>query len=95
MDTAPTTPTAEKSITIDVPEDRVAEFYALYARFLAGVTRRGRRGRRHGGPGRHGHGPHHCGPGRHEGHGEHPCRSEERSPAETDAVPAPAAAPSV
>jgi hypothetical protein len=42
-----------KQLTIDVPEDRVAEFYAFYARFLAG--RRGRRGRRHGhgGCGRH------------------------------------------
>ena len=46
-----TTTTQDKQITVDVPEDRVAEFYAFYARFLAG--RRGRRGR---GPGRHGHG---------------------------------------
>ncbi len=41
----------DKQITVDVPEDRVAEFYAFYARFLAG--RSGRRGR---GPGRRGHG---------------------------------------
>jgi hypothetical protein len=53
--------TKDKQITIEVPEDRVAEFYAFYGRFLAGFPgRRGRgRGHRHG-PG-HGHG---C--GRHE-----------------------------
>ena len=37
-------------VTVDVPEDRVAEFHAFFARFLAGPSRR--RGRRHG---RHGH----------------------------------------
>lgn len=43
----------DKQITIDVPADRVAEFYAFYGRFLAGFP--GRRGR---GPerGRHEHG---------------------------------------
>jgi hypothetical protein len=46
-------------VTVDVPEDRVAEFHAFFARFLAG---RGRR--RRGGPGRHGHGHGH-------GHGHH------------------------
>lgn len=53
-----TTPTPQdKQITVDVPEDRVPEFYAFYAHFLAG--RRGRRGR---GPGRRGHGRGHgCG----------------------------------
>ncbi len=45
----------DKQITIEVPEDRVAEFYAFYGRFLAGFP--GRRGR-----GRGGHG---CGHGRH------------------------------
>jgi hypothetical protein len=52
--------TQDKQITIDVPEDRVAEFYAFYGRFLAGSP--GRRGGRRGGPhhhhgcgGRHGH----------------------------------------
>ena len=45
--------TKDKQITIDVPEDRVAEFYAFYGRFLAGFP--GRRGRRHG----HRCGPHH------------------------------------
>jgi hypothetical protein len=49
--------TKDKQITIDVPEDRVAEFYAFYGRFLAGFP--GRRSRGRGGP--HGHrcGPHH------------------------------------
>ena len=44
-------------VTVDVPEDRVAEFHAFFARFLAGPTGRGQRGR-HGRPdrGRHGHG---------------------------------------
>ena len=40
----------DKQITIEVPEDRVPEFYAFYGRFLAG--RSGRRG--------HGRG-HRCG----------------------------------
>lgn len=43
--------TKDKQITIEVPEDRVAEFYAFYGRFLSGSPGRGRRG--HG----HGHGP--------------------------------------
>lgn len=43
-----------KQLTVDVPEDRVAEFYAFYARFLAGRRRRRHRhGERHGGCGRH------------------------------------------
>jgi hypothetical protein len=45
-------------ITVEVPEDRVAEFHAFFARFLAGPGGRGRRGRhRRHGPG-HGHGHH-------------------------------------
>ena len=36
--------THDKQITIDVPEDRVAEFYAFYGRFLEGHP--GRRGHR-------------------------------------------------
>jgi len=44
--------TKDKQITIDVPEDRVAEFYAFYGHFLAG--HRGRRGRHRCGPHRHG-----------------------------------------
>lgn len=53
-------------VTVDVPEDRVAEFHAFFARFLAGpgARRRGRHGRHgHG----HGHGHHGRGCGhRHE-----------------------------
>jgi hypothetical protein len=49
--------TQYKPVTVDVPEDRVAEFHAFFARFLAGPAGRGRGGR-HGEPhhGRHGHG---------------------------------------
>jgi hypothetical protein len=47
--------TKDKQITIDVPEDRVAEFYAFYGRFLAGFPGRRGRGRGHG---------HRCGPHR-------------------------------
>jgi hypothetical protein len=54
-----------KQITIDVPAERLAEFYGFFSRFLAGEP--GRRRRRHG---HHGHGPghrgHHCGPRRTE-----------------------------
>ena len=46
--------TQDKQITIAVPEERVAEFYAFYGRFLAGFP--GRRGR---GRGHHRCGPHH------------------------------------
>lgn len=61
-------PTNYQQVTVDVPEDRVAEFQAFFARFLAGPSFRGgrsRRGRR--GPGRPHRGPHghRCG-GRHE-----------------------------
>ena len=50
-----TTPSSapERDITVSVPEDRVPEFYAFYARFLAGSRRGGRPGRRRS---RHGHG---------------------------------------
>lgn len=65
MDTE-STPTQDKQVTVDVPEDRVAEFYAVYARFLAGRTR-GRRGHGRGGP-HHRHGSHGC-HGRHAEHG--------------------------
>jgi hypothetical protein len=55
--------TKDKQITIDVPEDRVAEFYAFYGRFLAGFPGRGRR--------RHGPHGHRCGPHtEHRGHRE-------------------------
>ena len=44
-------------VTVDVPEDRLAEFHAFFASFLAGPTGRGRRGahRRHA-RGHHGRG---------------------------------------
>ena len=51
-------------VTVDVPEDRLAEFHAFFARFLAGPAGRGR-GRRHG---RHGHGHGHHGRGCRGGH---------------------------
>jgi hypothetical protein len=51
------TNTNYQQITVDVPEDRVAEFHALFARFIAGRPGRGRRGR-HGGPHHRGHGRH-------------------------------------
>ena len=47
--------TKDKQITIDVPEERVAEFYAFYARFLEGFTRRRGHGRGHRCGGRHRH----------------------------------------
>jgi hypothetical protein len=46
------TPTKYKQVTVDVPEERLAEFHAFFARFLAGRGRRGRRGEHR----RHGHG---------------------------------------
>lgn len=46
------TPTKYEQVTVEVPEERLAEFHAFFARFLA------RRGRRHrqGGHRRHGRG---------------------------------------
>jgi hypothetical protein len=49
-----------KQVTVEVPEERLAEFHVFFGRFLAGWPgRRGRHGRhgRHGGPhrGRCGH----------------------------------------
>jgi hypothetical protein len=64
MDTnvTPTT-TQYQPVTVQVPEDRIAEFHAFFARFLAAPTGRGRRGRRgrHGHHGHHGHGGRQCG----------------------------------
>jgi hypothetical protein len=45
-----TTPT--KQVTVEVPEARLAEFYAFYGRFLAGQRRGRRMGPHHRG--------HHC-----------------------------------
>jgi hypothetical protein len=55
--TPDTQDTQYKQVTVDVPEDRVAEFHAFFGRFLAasGRRRRGRRGR-HPGRGHHGRG---------------------------------------
>lgn len=52
--TSPTN-TKYQPVTVDVPEERVAEFHAFFARFLAGRAGRGPRGR-HGRPHRGGHG---------------------------------------
>ena len=65
------TTTNYQQVTVDVPEDRVAEFHAFFARFLAGRgrgpgRRRGRYGRPHRGRHGHGHHGHGCGRGRHE-----------------------------
>jgi len=60
MDTKDTSTTQYKPVTVDVPEDRLAEFHAFFSRFLAGPRGRGR-GRRHSGPhgARHEHGHRH------------------------------------
>jgi hypothetical protein len=57
MDREISSTTQYKPVTVDVPEHRVAEFHAFFARFLAGPAGRGRGGR-HGRPhhGRHGQG---------------------------------------
>ncbi|MGA2756867.1 MAG: hypothetical protein ABSF58_05910 [Solirubrobacteraceae bacterium] len=51
MNTEITSNTQYRPVTVDVPEDRLAEFHAFFARFLSGERGRGRGGRRHG----HGH----------------------------------------
>ena len=78
-----TTPTEYKQVTVDVPAERLAEFHAFFARFLARSGRPGRRGehRRHG----HGHGHGH---GRGHGRG---CRSERAERSEAYERPAEAA----
>jgi hypothetical protein len=50
-----------QQVTVDVPEDRVAEFHAFFARFLAGRPGRGRRGYGRPHHGRHGHHGRRCG----------------------------------
>ena len=55
MDSESTSTTQYKSVTVDVPEDRLAEFHAFFSRFLAGPRGRGRSGR-HGRPHGGGHG---------------------------------------
>jgi hypothetical protein len=56
MDREISSTTQDKPVTVDVPEDRVAEFHAFFARFLAGPARGGRGGRHGGHHGRHGRG---------------------------------------
>ena len=56
----------DKQITIDVPAERVAEFYAFYGRFLAGHSHR--RG--------HGRGQHCGGAHRRAAEGAHAARGE-------------------
>lgn len=75
-------------VTVDVPEDRVAEFHAFFARFLAGPGGR-RRGGRHGrhGYGRHGHGHHGRGCGQRREGAEEGQRAEQPEPsAETTEI---------
>lgn len=56
MESNPTsTSTKYQQVTVDVPEDRIAEFHAFFGRFLAGRSGRGHRGR-YGRPRRHAHG---------------------------------------
>jgi hypothetical protein len=86
-DTPNPTQSQDKQVTVPVPEDRVPEFYAFYAQFLAGGTRRrgGRRGPHRGpGPHRHGH-----------GHGCHPHHEDavERHAEQAPAAPGPDAPP--
>ena len=78
MTVEPTT-TQDKQITVDVPEDRVAEFYAFYGRFLAGAT--GRRGRGRGPGHRHGH--HRCGPHQRPEEGEAETAERDRGETQT------------
>jgi hypothetical protein len=73
----PTT-TEYKQVTVDVPEERLAEFHAFFARFLAGRGRRGRRGEHR----RHGHGGHH-GCGHRHGRDERAERGDYETPTET------------
>ena len=42
MDREISSTTQYKPVTVDVPEDRLAEFHAFFARFLAGPEGRGR-----------------------------------------------------
>ncbi|MCW3041583.1 MAG: hypothetical protein JWM31_3488 [Solirubrobacterales bacterium] len=78
---APTTQ-QDKQITVAVPEQRTAEFYAFFARFLAADGP----GRRRGPRGRHGHGPvgHRpgCRPQHHEEHHHGAPAAAEAAPAE-------------
>lgn len=68
--------TKDKQITVDVPEDRVAEFYAFYGHFLAGSPARRRRS--HGPRGRR------CGSHREQHHGAEADTQAQRPQPEPD-----------
>ena len=55
MESKPTPATNYQQVVVDVPEDRLAEFHAFFARFLAGPSGRRHRGS-HGRPHRGQHG---------------------------------------
>jgi hypothetical protein len=75
METQETTTTSEsKQITIEVPAERLAEFYAFFGHFLAGWPGR----RRH--RGHRGHHGRHCGPHRAEAGHETASESETAGP---------------
>jgi hypothetical protein len=78
------TQTEYKQVTVDVPEERLAEFHAFFARFLAG---RGRRRGRYGEHRRRDHGRRHGCARRHE--------QAERSEAYDHPTGAPGEAPEV
>ncbi len=84
MESTSSTPTQYKQVTVEVPEDRLAEFHAFFGRFLArfgGPERRGRHGRHH-------HGRHSgCGRGRRAGEWQ-ASESQETEAQETPAQPA-------
>ncbi|HEY2771791.1 MAG TPA: hypothetical protein VGI87_14545 [Solirubrobacteraceae bacterium] len=68
-----------QQVIVDVPEERVAEFHAFFARFLAyDPSERGPRAGRRGPRGRHGYGRHGHGHGR---HGRRCARSEDQESA--------------
>jgi hypothetical protein len=75
METPETTTTSSegKQITIEVPAERLAEFYAFFGQFLAGWPGRRRHGGHRGHRGHHHH--HHCGGGQRAG-GSHESETE-------------------
>jgi hypothetical protein len=78
MDRENPSTTQYQPVTVDVPEDRLAEFHAFFSRFLAGPRGRGRGGR-------HGR-PH----GRDERGHRHGSRCTERREASEHSEPTPA-----
>jgi len=81
MDREISSTTQYKPVTVDVPEDRVAEFHAFFGRFLAGPRGRRGRGGRHGRPHAGGHG---------HGHGRgHRCAGRRETSERSEPTPAP------